>query len=113
MRYEIYGLRKEGAEWEAVGFVHAPDVDMAQIYARDAFFRHGEGVDLAVRDAVGKLHPLGDPDLGTFVTDKTYRLQRGYTGLGAKRRLAADRAQKAGAVVDRPRPEDRRQWNSA
>ena len=121
-RWEVFGRRKAGADWDAVGVVHAPDAEMAVLLARDSFFRHGEGVTLAVgrdrrrgrwEDPPSPDDPAGDfgeyreldaPELLEFATDKSYRLQRGYTGLGDKRRRAAARAAQAGATVDRPRP---------
>jgi 1,2-phenylacetyl-CoA epoxidase PaaB subunit len=109
-RWIVSGRRKAGDDWEDVGFVHAPDLEMALLLAKESFFRHGEGVDLAVaRD--GESAALGDPDLLTFATDKTYKLQRGYTGLGDKRRRALARARSAGAVRDHRRPVDLRVLN--
>jgi ring-1,2-phenylacetyl-CoA epoxidase subunit PaaB len=109
-RWEVSGRRKDDAGWEPVGFVHAPDAEMALLLAKESFFRHGEGVDLAVaRD--GAFVALGDPDLLAFATDKTYKLQRGYTGLGDKRRRATARARAAGAVRPHARPADLRVRN--
>jgi 1,2-phenylacetyl-CoA epoxidase PaaB subunit len=109
-RWIVSGRRKAGDDWEDVGFVHAPDLEMALLLAKESFFRHGEGVDLAVaRD--GESAALGDPDLLTFATDKTYKLQRGSTGLGDKRRRALARARSAGAVRDHRRPVDLRVLN--
>lgn len=108
MRWTVHGRRTDQAAWEPVGEVHAPDEAMALLLARDGFFRHGEGVDLAVSQPGGPLVPLGRPELLEFATDKSYKLQRGYTGLGDKRRRAAARAAKAGARIERPRPEDKR-----
>lgn len=103
----MLGRRRAGDGWEPVGEVHAPDAELALLLAKESFFRHGEGVDLAVaRD--GEFRTLEDPSLLEFATDKDYRLQRGYTGLGDKRRRAAARAQAAGAVRDHPRPADLR-----
>ena len=110
IRWEVLGRRRPGDGWEPVGVVHAPDTEMALLLAKESFFRHGEGVDLAVtRD--GELVPLGDPDLLTFATDKSYKLQRGYTGLGRKRRLAQDRARAAGDIREHQRPVDLRVLN--
>jgi len=110
-RWEVLGRRRAGDGWEPVGVIHAPDTEMALLLAKESFFRHGEGVDLAVaRD--GELVPLGDPDLLTFATDKSYKLQRGYTGLGDKRRRAMARAQDAGAVREHLRPVDLRVLSS-
>jgi 1,2-phenylacetyl-CoA epoxidase PaaB subunit len=105
-RWEVCGKRTPEDAWQAVGAVHAPDEDMALLFAKESFFRHGEGVDLAVvrtRD----FHVFGRPDLLAFHTDKSYKLQRGYP-LGDKRRRAAEHARRLGVVVDRRRPEDKR-----
>src|SRR3712207_4503691 len=109
-RWEVLGRRRPDDDWDPVGIVHAPDVEMALLLAKEAFFRHGEGVDLAVSRA-GTFRALGDPDLLTFATDKTYKLQRGYTGLGGKRRRAVARARAAGAAPSHARPPDLRLLN--
>ena len=109
-RYEVFGKRTADDSWQAVGAVHAPDEEMALLFAKEAFFRHGEGVDFAVvrtRD----FHVFGHPDLLAFHTDKSYKLQRGYP-LGEKRRAAAERARQLGVMItDRGRPEDKRSLN--
>jgi ring-1,2-phenylacetyl-CoA epoxidase subunit PaaB len=105
-RWEVFGKRTAAETWQAVGAVHAPDEDMALLFAKESFFRHGEGVDVAVvrtRD----FHVLDEPDLLRFHTDKTYKLQEGYP-LGDKRRRATEHARALGLVVERPRPQDRR-----
>jgi 1,2-phenylacetyl-CoA epoxidase PaaB subunit len=106
-RWTVLGRRRATDDWEPVGEVHAPDEDMAVLLAKESFFRHGEGVDLAVRRGE-RFRALGDPALLTFATDKSYKLQHGYTGLGGKRRRAAERVAALGARIDRPRPQDRR-----
>ena len=106
-RWEVLGRRRADADWEPVGVVHAPDGEMALLLAKESFFRHEEGVALAVsRD--GQARELALPPSGT---DKTYRLQRGYTGLGEKRRRAAARARAAGAIRVHRRPDDLRVLN--
>ena len=106
-RWEVLGRRRAGADWEPVGVVHAPDVELALLLAKESFFRHEEGVALAVsRDGL-----VRELELTEFATDKTYRLQRGYTGLGEKRRRAAARARDAGAVRAHRRPDDLRVLN--
>jgi len=110
LRWEVFGRRTASDDWAEVGYLHAPDAEMALLLARDTFFRHEEGVDLAVSRGPD-FFPLGQPELLEHATDKSYRLQRGYTGLGAKRRLAAARAAALGAVVQRRRPPDLRVLN--
>ena len=110
VRWEVLGKRTIDDPWTSVGAVHAPDVEMALLLAKESFFRHGEGVDFAVV-RLTDIHAFGRSDLLEFATDKDYKLQRGYTGLGDKRRKAMQRAQDAGAVIDRKRPEDKRVLN--
>lgn len=108
-RFEVFGKRTVEDGWLAVGAVHAPDEEMALLFAKESFFRHGEGVDYAVvrsRD----FHVCGQPDLVAFHTDKSYKLQKGYP-LGEKRRRAAERARALGVVIDGRRPPDHRVLN--
>ena len=102
-RWEVFGKRTADDPWTAVGAIHAPDRDMALLMAKESFFRHGEGVDFAVV-RLADIHVFGRPDMLAFATDKTYKLQTGYSGMGAKRRKAAEQARAAGSVIDRPRP---------
>ncbi len=111
-RWEVFGKRTPDDPWTSVGAVHAPDREMALILAKESFFRHGEGVDFAVV-RLDDIHVFGRSDLLQFATDKSYKLQTGYTGIGEKRRRAIALAQEAGAVIDRPRPSDRRVLNTA
>jgi hypothetical protein len=67
-------------------------------------------VDFAVV-RIDDIHAFGRPDFLEFATDKSYKLQAGYTGMGDKRRKAHEMAQAAGAVIDRPRPSDKRVRN--
>ncbi|MGH3664616.1 MAG: hypothetical protein ACRDU8_00745 [Egibacteraceae bacterium] len=109
-RWEVFGKRQPDDPWTSAGAVHAPDRDMALMLAKESFFRHGEGVDFAVV-RLSDLHAFGRPDWLEFATDKTYKLQCGYSGMGDGRRRAAARAEEVGAVIDRPRPEDKRVHN--
>jgi phenylacetate-CoA oxygenase PaaH subunit len=110
-RWEVFGKRTADDAWTAVGAVHAPDRDMALLLAKESFFRHGEGVDFAVV-RLEDMHTFGRSDLLEFATDKSYKLQSGYVGMGEKRRRAAERAREAGAVIDRRRPDDKRVLNT-
>lgn len=111
-RWEVFGRRTTDDPWTAVGSVHAPDRDMALMLAKESFFRHGEGVDFAVV-CHDDFHRWPDPEWLEFATDKSYKLQRGYTGMGDKRARAAERAQSAGAVIKRSRPDDKRSRRTA
>ncbi len=110
-RWEVFGKRTPDDPWTSVGAVHAPDREMALLLAKESFFRHGEGVDFAVV-RLDDIHVFGRPDLLEFATDKSYKLQTGYTGMGDKRRRAHELARQAGAVIDRPRPSDKRSLNT-
>ncbi|HVM18360.1 MAG TPA: hypothetical protein VM307_00200 [Egibacteraceae bacterium] len=110
-RWEVFGKRTLDDPWTSVGAVHAPDREMALLLAKESFFRHGEGVDFAVV-RLDDIHTFGRPDLLEFVTDKSYKLQTGYTGMGDKRRKAHEIARETGAVIDRPRPSDKRVLNT-
>ena len=84
---------------------------MALLLAKESFFRHGEGVDFAVV-RIDDIHVFGRSELLEFATDKSYKLQTGYTGMGDKRRRAHEMAEAAGTVIDRPRPSDKRTLNT-
>lgn len=90
VRWMVLGRRTWQDSLVEVGEVHAPDARMALLLARDCFFRHGEGVDYAVTRADG-IHHCPDPSALEFATDKSYKQQAGYTGLGAKRRRVTGR----------------------
>ncbi len=84
-----------------VGAVKAPDQEMAMMLAREAFFRHGEGVDCWIARRTD-LRRVAHPETLGGVTDKSYRRPDGYTGVGAKLKTIAERL--AGVRIDAPRP---------
>jgi 1,2-phenylacetyl-CoA epoxidase PaaB subunit len=110
--WEVLGKRSEDDDFAVVGGVKAPDLEMALLLARETHFRHREGVAYAVRrrgDPENAIHP-GPPDgppLGG-ATDRSYRRQEGYVGVGAKLKRVRDQLAAAGAAIGRPRPPDRR-----
>ena len=106
-RWMVLGRRTWEDPLVEVGEVHAPDAELALVLARDCFFRHGEGVDYAVVPAES-VQRCPDPAALGFSTDKSYKLQSGYTGLGQKRRRVAELARSLGVVRERPRPADLR-----
>jgi hypothetical protein len=104
--WDVLGKRTEGDEFVVVGGVKAPDVDMALLLARETHFRHKEGVEYAVRRrGSGEIH-LGPyrGDLLGGVTDRSYRRQQAYAGVGAKLKRVAERMAERGLRIDRPRP---------
>ncbi len=101
-RYPVLQRRREDSDWETVGYVHAPDREMALGFALHSFFRHGEGVNCAIDDG-GELITVTDPADVIAHTDKSYRVSAGYP-LGPKRRRAEHRIQELGVRIDNPRP---------
>jgi 1,2-phenylacetyl-CoA epoxidase PaaB subunit len=101
-RWPVLQQRREGSDWELVGYVHAPDREMALGFALHSFFRHGEGVNCAIRDG-DEVVTVTDPRDVVAHTDKSYRVSAGYP-LGPKRRRAERRIAELGVRIDAPRP---------
>jgi 1,2-phenylacetyl-CoA epoxidase PaaB subunit len=104
--WDVLGKRSDDDEFTLVGGIKAPDVEMALLLARETHFRHKEGVAFAVRRrGDGQIH-LGPADSWPLggVTDRSYRRQDGYVGVGAKLKRVRDRMAAQGRVIDRPRP---------
>ena len=99
--WEVFSRRTIDDPLVHVGAVKAPDRDLALLLARESFFRHGEGVDCwVVRRA--DMARVPHPETLGGVTDKSYRRQDGYVGVGAKLKTVAARL--AGVRIDAPRP---------
>lgn len=103
-RFPVLQKRREHDDWETVGYVHAPDRGMALGFALHSFFRHGEGVDCAIRDGE-EVVPVADSRDVAGNTDKSYRTSAGYP-LGPKRRRAEQRIADLGVRVEGARPGD-------
>ena len=104
--WDVLGKRTEDDELAVVGGVKAPDAEMALLLARETHFRHKEGVQYAVRRR-GTDEIIPGPyegDLLGGVTDRSYRRQQAYAGVGAKLKRVAARMQSEGLRIDRPRP---------
>ena len=104
--WDVFGKRTAQDEWTLVGGIKAPDVEMALVLARETHFRHKEGVAYAVRRrGERELHegPY-DPDQLGGVTDRSYRRQEAYAGVGAKHKRISKVMAERGLVIDRPRP---------
>ncbi len=104
--WEVLGKRTEEDQFAVVGGLKAPDAEMALLLARETHFRHKEGVAYAVRRR-------GEPEVhaGTWpaevlggVTDRSYRRQEGYVGVGATMKRVHRQLAAKGLVIDRPRP---------
>ncbi len=104
--FDVFGKRTEHDDWTLVGGIKAPDVEMALVLARETHFRHKEGVAYAVRRrGVSEMHVGTDgPELLGGVTDRSYRRQEAYAGVGAKHKRIGRLLAERGLVIDRPRP---------
>jgi 1,2-phenylacetyl-CoA epoxidase PaaB subunit len=113
--WDVLGKRSADDEFVVVGGVKAADADMALLLARETHFRHKEGVAYAVRRR-GSIEVHAGPysaDALGGVTDRSYRRQEAYTGVGAKlKRIQAEMARR-GVVIERPRPPVRRSLSRA
>jgi hypothetical protein len=104
--WDVFGKRKSDDEFEWAGSIKAPDTEMALILAKETHFRHKEGVAYAVRlRGTQELHvgPYRGEILGG-VTDRSYRRQEAYAGVGARHKQITRRFAEAGKTITRPRP---------
>jgi hypothetical protein len=104
--FEVLGQRTPADQPVLAGSIKAPDVGMALMLARETHFRHKEGVRYAVRRlGETELHwgPYEGDVLGG-VTDRSYRRQEAYAGIGARLRRVAKEVADRGLFIDRPRP---------
>jgi 1,2-phenylacetyl-CoA epoxidase PaaB subunit len=104
--WDVFGKRKPDDQFEWAGSIKASDLEMALVFARETHFRHKEGVAYAVRrHGEQELHVAayeGD-ELGG-VTDRSYRRQEAYAGVGRKHKEVSQMLARRGLVIDRPRP---------
>jgi 1,2-phenylacetyl-CoA epoxidase PaaB subunit len=104
--FDVLGKRTDSDEFTVVGGVKAPDAEMALVLARETHFRHKEGVQYAVRrrgDSELHVGPWDHDELGG-VTDRSYRRQDAYAGVGAKLKRVAGAMAERGLRIDAPRP---------
>jgi 1,2-phenylacetyl-CoA epoxidase PaaB subunit len=104
--WDVLGKRTEGDEFVVVGGVKAPDVDVALLLARETHFRHKEGVAYAVRLRGDDDIVVGPYDANILggVTDRSYRRQEAYVGVGAKLKRVQAEMLERGLRIDLPRP---------
>jgi 1,2-phenylacetyl-CoA epoxidase PaaB subunit len=104
--WDVYGKRTPRDEWVQVGGIKAPDAEMALVLARETHFRHKEGVAYAVkrRGATALLEGDWPAEQLGGVTDRAYRRQEGYVGVGRKLKRVREELAKRGMTIDRPRP---------
>src|SRR5439155_18512251 len=84
--WDVLGKRTEDDGFVVVGGVKAPDADLALLLARETHFRHKEGVAYAVRQRGSEELHVGTYESSMLggVTDRSYRRQEAYVGVGAK-----------------------------
>ena len=104
--WDVLGKRTDADEFVVVGGVKAPDASMALLLARETHFRHKEGVAYAVRRRGDDRVHEGpyDRDAIGGVTDRSYRRQEAYAGVGAKLKRVSKAMADRGLAIDRPRP---------
>jgi 1,2-phenylacetyl-CoA epoxidase PaaB subunit len=104
--WDVLGRRTGKDDWTVVGGVSAPDAVMALMLARETHFRHKEGVAYAVRERGSDRLEVGsyDGDVLGGVTDRAYRRQEAYAGVGARQKRVAKEMASRGLAIDRPRP---------
>jgi 1,2-phenylacetyl-CoA epoxidase PaaB subunit len=104
--WDVFGRRTDRNRFALVGSILAPDVHMALVLARETHFRHKEGVAYAVRRRGDHEMHEGpyDHDLLGGVTDRSYRRQEAYVGVGARHKAVGRNMAQKGLVIDRPRP---------
>jgi 1,2-phenylacetyl-CoA epoxidase PaaB subunit len=111
--WDVFGKRNAGDAWTLVGGVTGPDdAHMALLLARESFFRHKEGVAFAVRKrGIASQDLIVDPEPAEVIggiTDRSYRRQEAYAGVGARLRRVSKEIAGRGMSIDRPRPPDQR-----
>jgi len=106
--WEVLQRRKD--DWEVVGGVKAPDLEIAMHFARETHFRRGEGDTYAVRlTGSDELHEVPESSGIGGVIDREFRRMDSFAGVGGKHREIHEQMRKQGRVIDRPRPPDLRQ----
>jgi ring-1,2-phenylacetyl-CoA epoxidase subunit PaaB len=77
--YEVFHQKKRGEQHEHVGIVHAPNDEMALLFAKDQYARRGTTVNIWV---VKSEHVIAssydDTDIFMTTPDKQYREAGGY-----------------------------------
>ncbi|MCS6990487.1 MAG: hypothetical protein NZL95_01325 [Chitinophagales bacterium] len=77
--FEVFHQRRRGEHHVHVGSVHAPDAEMALVFAKEQFARRQQCASLWVV-ASAHIHSLGyqNEDMFATTTEKTYREASGY-----------------------------------
>ncbi|MCS6999826.1 MAG: 1,2-phenylacetyl-CoA epoxidase subunit PaaB [Bacteroidota bacterium] len=77
--FEVFHQTKSGARHIHVGSVHAPNAEMAMVFAKEQYARRSECVNLwVVKTSEIITFSPEDADLFATTTEKTYRDASGY-----------------------------------
>jgi ring-1,2-phenylacetyl-CoA epoxidase subunit PaaB len=77
--FEVFHQEKRGAHHEHVGCVHAPDAEMALIFAKEQYGRRKKCVNIwVVRSADILAFDVADEDMFANNLEKTYRDASGF-----------------------------------
>ena len=98
--YEVFQRRTHDDPLVHAGSIKAQDLEMALILARETHFRHGEGEECWVVKRED-LHAVPNPATMGGVTDRSYRRQDGYVGVGAKLKRVTEEMKKLGKSITR------------
>ncbi len=102
--WDVLQKRRTGDEWQVVGSINAPDLDLAMLLARETHFRHKEAEEYALRQRGQQaIHECPDPTGIGGITDRSYRRQDGYVGVGAKFTRIRDDLHRKGLAPAAPR----------
>lgn len=77
--YEVFHQKKRGDQHEHVGIVHAPNPEMALLFAKEQYGRRGISVNIwVVKTSNVFASDYDDADIFETVPDKQYREAGGY-----------------------------------
>lgn len=77
--YEVFHQKKRGTQHVHCGIVHAPNADMALLFAKEQFARRGETSNLWVVKTENVMAvDYGDADIFETTPEKVYRDASGY-----------------------------------
>lgn len=108
--WDVLQPDRSGGEWQTVGAVKAPDVEVALLLARESHFRRQEGETYAVRlRGDEQVHVCPDPTGIGGAIGREFRRMDSFAGVGGKLRQAHELIEERGLTIDRPRPPDRRE----
>jgi phenylacetate-CoA oxygenase PaaH subunit len=89
--YEVFRQEKDGEPMRHAGNVRAPDIDLAEHYAREFYGRRQESVRLWIV-ARADIRDLSDPDLLNPPLDRSFKKPGGYV-MRDKLEVARQRAE--------------------